>query len=141
MKSRQPLARHFAVVFAGLVLTYLFLDAHAKWSPIHRWNRAFADASLDLMATSNEHAVRTLGGSVWKFVQGGAYALWILVVIHMGYFLFMHFLHFDRPLPDPNPLRWPFTGLAIAVMTLRSFATVRTWRQKRNDILQAVDRQ
>ena len=213
------------VLLLGLLLTYLFLDVHSKWAPIHRWNRAFADASLVLLTvammigpvvrlrnawgwlvpwrrelgihavgfgtihfllvldgwiawdvprlvgllahpilggyvmaehgfglanvlgivalaygailllTSNDYAVRCLGGSVWKFVQRGAYVLWILVVAHTAYFLFMHFLHFDRPLPAPNPLQWPFTGLVVAVMALLTIATVRTWRIKRNSPL------
>lgn len=228
MKSGWALARHVIVVLAALLLTYMFLVVHSKWAPIHRWNRAFADASLlllaitmmigpvarlrsawnrivpwrrafgvhamvfgaihtllvldgwiawelprvlgllvhpfrgdyvmaehgfglanvlgivaltygaILMATSNEYAVRTLGGSVWKFVQGGAYVFWILVVVHTAYFLFMHFLHFDRPLPDPNPLRWPFAGLVAMVAVLQSVATVRTWRLRRNDTLNAA---
>ncbi len=211
------------VLVLAILLTYLFLVVHSNWVPIHRWNRAFADASLVLLAaammigpvvrlrgawswlvpwrrelgvhavsfgtihvflvldgwigwdiprlvgflehpflggyvmaehgfglanvlgivaliygaalltTSNEYAVRHLGGSVWKFIQRGAYVLWMLVVIHTAYFLFMHFLHFDRPLPQPNPLQWPFFSLVVVVTTLRSIATVRTWRARRKD--------
>ena len=50
-------------------------------------------------------------------------------------FLFMHFLHFHRPLPEPNPLQWPFIGLVLAVITLQSVATVQTWRIKRKEPL------
>lgn len=81
-----------------------------------------------LLMISNDYAVRRLGGSVWKFIQSGAYVMWSLVVIHTAYFLFMHFLHFHRPLPDPNPLQWAFVGLVLAVITLQSVATVQTWR-------------
>lgn len=212
--------RHILVTLLALLLTYVFLDVHSKWAPLHRWNRAFADASLLLLAitmligpaarlwsawswivqwrrvfgihavvfgaihfllvldgwmaweiprlfgfmlhpfrgdyvmvehglglanvlgmvalgygvvlltVSNEYAVHRLGGSVWKFIQGGAYVFWMLVVLHTAYFMFMHFLHFDRPLPDPNLLRWPFVALVLVVMTLQSLATVRTWRLK-----------
>lgn len=59
------------------------------------------------------------------------------VVAHTAYFLFMHFLHFDRPLPVPNPLQWPFTGLVVAVMALQTIATVRTGRVRRNSPLRA----
>ena len=90
-----------------------------------------------LLTTSNEYAVRRLGGSVWKFIQRGAYVLWALVVFHTAYFLFMHFLHFHRPLPEPNPLQWPFIGLVLAVITLQSVATVRTWQVRRKNQVRA----
>lgn len=214
------------VLFLGAALTSLFLIVHATWVPMHRWNRAFADASMILLAAamalgpavrlwsswgrvipwrrelgiysvllgtihavivldgwiewelprivgllmhpdlyryvmveqgfglanilgivalaygvvlvaiSNEYAVRRLGGSVWKFIQLGAYGLWTLVVLHTAYFLFMHFLHFHRPLPEPNPLQWPFVLLVIGVITLQSAATIKTWRIRRTGQLQ-----
>jgi len=223
----QSLSRHLMVLLLAALLTSLFLVVHSKWAPIHRWNRAFADASLVLLAatmmigpvvrlrgtwgwlvpwrrelgihamgfgaihlllvldgwiewdfprlfgllahpirgdyvmaehgfglanvlgiaalvygavlvaTSNEYAVRRLGGSVWKFVQLGAYVLWALVVIHTAYFLFMHFLHYHRPLPDPNPLQWPFIALVATVVILQSAATARTWRVRQKDPLRA----
>ena len=214
--------RHIGVILLAALLVYVFLAVHSSWAPIHRWNRAFADASLLLLAMtmligpvarlwrawssivpwrrafgvhalvfgaihvllvldgwlawemprlfgllvhplrgeyvmvehgfglanvlgmvalaygvvlvliSNEYAVQRLGGSVWKFIQRGAYVLWMFVVVHTAYFLFMHFLHFDRPLPDPSPLRWPFVALVLAVTALRWMATVQTWRLNRN---------
>jgi sulfoxide reductase heme-binding subunit YedZ len=227
MKISHPLMRHFVVLLLALSLVYLFLIVHARWAPVHRWNRAFADASLVLLAvtmmigpavrlrnawsrivpwrrtfgihalllgvvhfllildgwiewniprlfgllvhplhgglvmvehgfglanvlglvalmygailliTSNDRAITLIGGSVWKFIQSGAYIFWVLVLVHTAYFLFMHFLHFDRPLPDPNPLQWPFVGLVLAVVTLRAAATIRTWRIRRKDSLYA----
>ena len=83
---------------------------------------------LVLVATSNNRAVRVLGGQVWKFVQFAAYVLWMLVVVHTAYFLFMHFVDFHRPTPPPNPLSWPFAVLVVLVLVLRWSATVRTWR-------------
>ncbi len=222
----KTLSRHCVVLFLAVLLTYLFLSVHSQWAPMHRWNRALADASLVLlaatmmigpavrlrsawgrlsawrrelgiyavglgaihtlivldfwmewniprlvgfvlhpmglyvmaehgfglanligilalvygvilMATSNEYAVRLLSGTVWKFVHSGAYVMWALAVVHTGYFLFMHFLHFHRPLPEPNPLQWPFIGLVIAVITLQSAATVRTWQVRRKNQLRA----
>lgn len=46
----KPVARHILVgiLAAGLVLG--FAAVHAQWSPMHRWNRAFGDASLVLIA-------------------------------------------------------------------------------------------
>lgn len=221
MKANQTLLRHCAVLLLAALLTYLFLSVHSNWAPMHRWNRAFADASFVLLVAamiigpavrlrsalsriipwrrelgiyavglgaihvliildgwigweiprivgllvhpdlgayvmaehgfglanvlgivalvygamlvtiSNEYAVRRLGGSVWKFIQRGTYVLWALVVLHTAYFLFMHFLHFHRPLPELNPLQWPFIGLVLGVITLQSVATVQTWQVKR----------
>lgn len=90
---------------------------------------------LILMITSNDKSVRLLSGPTWKFLQRGAYVLWILVAVHTSYFLFMHFVHFHRPLPAPNMLRWPFVVLVLAIFGLRWAATIQTWlmsRQKFN---------
>jgi methionine sulfoxide reductase heme-binding subunit len=213
--------RHAGVALFALLLVYLFGLLHSDWSPMHRWNKAAADASvllltftmaigpaarvwprvrralplrrefgvyaillalvhtvivLDgwvewnlarlaglafhsglsqyvmvqhgfglanligvvalgygfvLMMTSSDRAVRLLGGSTWKYVQTGAYMLWMLVVIHTAYFLFMHFLDFHRPVPPPNPLRWPFVASVTLVVGLRLYASVQTWYQRR----------
>lgn len=50
--SRRTLVRHVivALLSAGLVLA--FAAVHAQFSPMHRWNRAFGDASLVLVALS-----------------------------------------------------------------------------------------
>lgn len=210
--------RHILVLFAAALLVFLFGELHQYWSPMHRWNKATADASIVLLAvimalgpaaklrptwlrllpfrrelgihavllalahtviildgwiewdfarlvglafhpglgsyvmvehgfglanligvlalaygfilvaTSNDRALRALGGSVWKFVQRGAYVLWALVVVHTAYFLFMHFLDFHRPQPPANPLRWPFVALIALVFALRCVASVRMWR-------------
>jgi methionine sulfoxide reductase heme-binding subunit len=213
--------RHLITILLAAALVYGFSAVHGHWSPMHRWNKATADASivlltftmafgpaarlwpalrrlipfrrefgiyavllalahtiiildgwvewdllalaglavhpdlnrhvmiqhgfglaniigivalgygLVLMITSSDRAVRLLSGSVWKFVQSGAYVLWALVVVHTAYFLFMHFLDFHRPLPAPNPLQWPFVGLVVLILALRWAASVQSWRQKR----------
>lgn len=87
---------------------------------------------LVLALTSMDRAVRLLGGATWKFVQTSAYVLWALVVVHTGYFLYMHFLDFHRPTPEPNPLQGWFIGLVVLVLGLRISASVLTWRQRRN---------
>ena len=48
--AKRALARHVivAILVAGLV--FGFAAVHAEWSPMHRWNRAFGDASLILIA-------------------------------------------------------------------------------------------
>ena len=50
--SRNVLLRHglMALLSTGLVL--IFAAIHGEWSPMHRWNRALADASLVLVALS-----------------------------------------------------------------------------------------
>ncbi|MFZ5708386.1 MAG: ferric reductase-like transmembrane domain-containing protein [Pseudomonadota bacterium] len=214
--ARRALLRHLCVAALTAVLLAVFAAVHAQWSPMHRWNRAFGDASLvlvalsmglgplvrfvrpatpllafrrelgihgcllalvhaaiilvgwvqwDLMrlfgfelhpdllvyvmfqpgfglanliglaalvfvallaATSSDMAMSRLGVSGWKFLQMGVLPLWWLSVSHVAYFLFMHFLSFHRPLPDPNPLRFWFVGLVIGVAGLRFAAYVRT---------------
>lgn len=46
---RRMLLRHFAVIGLSAALVYAFALVHAQWSPMHRWNRAFADASLAML--------------------------------------------------------------------------------------------
>lgn len=52
MKANSTLSRHCAVLLLAIGLTYLFLGVHSTWAPIHRWNRAFADASFVLLAAT-----------------------------------------------------------------------------------------
>jgi methionine sulfoxide reductase heme-binding subunit len=94
-----------------------------------------------LALTSSDRAVRLLGGPTWKFIQGAAYVLWALVVVHTAYFLYMHFLDFHRPTPAPNPLQGWFVGLVVLVLGLRIGASVLTWRQKRNRSWREADAQ
>ncbi|MCF6293965.1 MAG: ferric reductase-like transmembrane domain-containing protein [Robiginitomaculum sp.] len=84
-----------------------------------------------LALTSNNLSERLLGASVWKYVQQSTYVFWWLIVLHTGYFLFMHFLYFHKQLPDPNWARWPFVWLVASVTTLQFLASLRTWRIKR----------
>lgn len=81
-----------------------------------------------LALTSNNRSQRFLGGPVWKFIQLGAYPLWVLIVLHTAYFLYFHFQHFHRPLPDPNWGQWPFAFLVIGVLLLQFVASIKTWR-------------
>ena len=87
-----------------------------------------------LAITSNEFSIRVLGLYVWKFIQRGTYVLWWLSVVHVGYFLFMHFLHYHVQPRDPNWFKWPFVGLVGIVMFLQIAAFLTTWRRslKRN---------
>lgn len=41
--------RHILAIALAALLVYLFGAVHGQWSPMHRWNRATADASLLLL--------------------------------------------------------------------------------------------
>lgn len=41
--------RHVTTLVLAVLLVYLFGAVHGQWSPMHRWNRATADASLLLL--------------------------------------------------------------------------------------------
>lgn len=85
---------------------------------------------LVLAFSSNDWSQRLLGGSVWKFLQQGAYILWMLIVIHTAYFLYLHFQDFHRSVPDPNWVQWPFAGLVALVALLQLIAFMKTWKIK-----------
>lgn len=41
--------RHLLTILLGGLLVYLFGEVHGHWSPMHRWNKATADASIVLL--------------------------------------------------------------------------------------------
>ncbi len=213
--------RHVTVILVAAAGSWFFLDSRVEWSAMHRWNRAFGDMAIVLIAaamaigplsrlwsglngfvpwrrecgiyavvlsvihtaiildgwvewnlirlfgyefhpirqtyvmvqhgfalanvlgivallyglvlasTSNDLSQRVLRGSTWKFVQRGAYVLWILVLLHTGYFLYLHFQSFHRQLPAPNWAQVPFLLLIFAVAMLQTLAFFRTWRKRR----------
>lgn len=86
-----------------------------------------------LAASSNNYSQRVFGGSVWKFLQQSAYVLWVLVVLHTAYFVYLHFLDFHRPIPAPNPIQVPFAILVGTVALLQCAAFVDTWRSGRRN--------
>lgn len=213
--------RHLLVIALGALAVYLFWESRPEWSPMHRWNRSFGDASLVLVAvamtigplarfwpalrwavpwrrelgvwgvvlmgvhtiiifdgwlewdlarfiglqfvpqldryvmvlhgfglanllgivallygtvlalTSNNFSQRLLGGAVWKFFQQGTYVLWMLIVLHTAYFLYLHFQDFHRPTPEPNWVQWPFAVLVLSVLILQGAASWKIWRARR----------
>ena len=210
--------RHVVVILLASLLVFAFSLVHSQWAPLHRWNRAFGDTALVLLAvalslgplavllrrtrgwlawrretaiwsvllafihtiivldgwvdwnlirlfgfeyspqfqryimlqhgfglanatgilallfglvlllTSNDISVRRLTLPVWQHLQRGAVVFWWLVLVHLAYFLFIHFLDVRRPMLEPNPLQWFFVVLALTVGLLRSAAFVRQWR-------------
>ncbi len=52
MQPNSTVIRHLAVVAVSAGIVLAFAMVHAQWSPMHRWNRAFGDASFVLVALS-----------------------------------------------------------------------------------------
>lgn len=88
--------------------------------------------TLALAGTSSDRAVRTLGPRAWKWLHGFTYVIFYLVVLHVVYFLFLHFTaSFHRVPPPPDPLGWPMLGLALTVVLSQVVAFVLTVRGQR----------
>lgn len=85
-----------------------------------------------LALISNDVAVQVLGPKVWRHLQQGANLVWALALLHAVYFLFLHFLHFHRAVPAPNPAQLPLTAVVLAVQFLRWSASYATWRRGRH---------
>lgn len=88
---------------------------------------------LVLLATSNDASIRLLGGSGWKYVQQGVYVLYALVAVHTGYFLFLQFQSFHRPVPPPNWLQAPFLLIVVLLLALQTAGFVVTLRRRREN--------
>ncbi|RJL07383.1 hypothetical protein D3P06_01200 [Paracoccus aestuarii] len=63
--------RHIVVLVATVILVYAFGSVHGQWSPMHRWNRAFADASVLLLGLT-----MTLGAIPRLFRQSAKWLPW-----------------------------------------------------------------
>ena len=87
-----------------------------------------------LALSSSNWSQRLLSGPVWKFLQQSAYVLWMLIVIHTAYFLYLHFQDFHRAVPEPNWAQAPFAGLVVLVLLLQSAAFVKTWKSRRRPL-------
>ena len=86
---------------------------------------------LVLALVSNDWSQRVLSGPVWKFLQQSAYVLWMLIVLHTAYFLYLNFLDYHKSVPDPNWAQWPFAGLIVFISLLQIASFVKTWRSRR----------
>jgi len=85
-----------------------------------------------LALASNDWSQRLLGGSAWKFLQQGAYILWMLIVIHTAYFLYLNFLDYHRNVPEPNWAQLPFAVLVAFVSLFQLAAFAKTWGMKQS---------
>lgn len=86
-----------------------------------------------LAATSSDRAVRRLGPSAWKWLHNATHVVFYLLLLHVGYFLFLHYtLSFHRRPPAPDWFRWPFLVAGLGVIALQISAFVRTSRRHRD---------
>lgn len=70
-KRRRTLTRHVVVIIAAAALVYAFSLVHGQWSPMHRWNRAFGDAAVLLLALT-----MTLGAAPRLFRASAKWLPW-----------------------------------------------------------------
>lgn len=124
--------RLFGFVFHPDFQRYVMFDKGLGFGNVVGMLALIYGAILALM--SNDVSQRWMGMSIWKFFQQGAYILWVLIVVHTAYFLFMHFLDFHRQTPEPNLVRWPFVVLTVLVLAVQSAASMRTWRLRRRHV-------
>ena len=87
-----------------------------------------------LALSSSNWCQRVLGGSVWKFLQQSAYVLWMLIIVHTGYFMYLHFQDFHRRVPEPNWAQIPFAVLVTFIAVLQLMAFLKTWRSRRRSV-------
>ncbi len=84
-----------------------------------------------LALSSSNWSQQLLGGSVWKFLQQSAYVMWMLIVVHTAYFMYLHFQDFHRSVPDPNWAQIPFAIIVGLVTLVQLIGFLKTWRLKR----------
>ena len=85
-----------------------------------------------LALSSSDWVQKVLGGSVWKFLQQSSYVLWMLIIVHTAYFLYLHFQDFHKQVPDPNWAQIPFAATIVVVTLLQLAAFLKTWKIKKN---------
>lgn len=152
-----PLRRETGIWFGLLAVlhTVLILDGWARWSVqrffgyefipqlgrVARIEPGFGLANLVglvavawalvLVATSSDRALRRLGPGAWKWLHNGSYVVFWLVVLHTGYFLFLHYTaSFHKQVPPPDWFRFPFLVAAGAVVALQLAAFAATLRSR-----------
>lgn len=87
---------------------------------------------LILLATSSDRALRFLGPAAWKWIHSGSYVVFYLVLLHAGYFLFIHYtISFHRAPAPENWFRWPLLIMGLVVLGLQWAALWRTMRRRR----------
>ncbi len=94
---------------------------------------------LVLALSSSDWCQRKLGGNVWKFLQQSSYVLWMLIVVHTAYFLYLHFQDYHRSVPEPNWAQIPFAVLVSVVIVLQLAAFMKTWKSRRSGQRRTVE--
>lgn len=88
--------------------------------------------TIILMATSTERAVKLLGGTSWKWLHNSVYIIFYLVILHSGYFLYIHYtLSFHKNVPPPDWFRVPFLLLVGSLLLLQTIAFIKTVKSRR----------
>lgn len=153
VRYRRELGIWFALF--GLLHGVLILDGWARWDlsrflgyefvpeldRLVRLEPGFGLANLIgvtagaiallLLATSSDRAIRRLGPGAWKFLHQGVYVVLWLTVLHVTYFLFLHYTeHFHRPPPAPDWFRYPFVAMTGALIGLQAWAFLGTARSR-----------
>ena len=161
-----PFHRELGIWFAlvSLIHAVLILNGWARWSVMQflgyefvpqlgrtaRMEPGFGLANiigllaltwgLVLAATSSDRALRRLGPGAWKWLHNGAYVVFWLTTVHVGYFLFLHYtLSFHKQPPAPDWFRAPFLLLALAIVLLQMLAFASTVRSRRRAAARAAD--
>ncbi len=156
-RSAIPWRREFGIygVLLAIIHTFIILAGWVEWE----WMRLFGYQlhpsgvyimlqqgfglaniigfvalfyGLILAISSSDWSQRVLSGPIWKFLQQSAYVLWMLIVVHTAYFLYLHFQDYHRAVPEPNWAQWPFAGLVATIIVLQMAASWKTWRLRRN---------
>ncbi len=144
----------YAIVLA-IAHTVIILDGWVEWDLVRLFGYEFHPAlrsyvmvqhgfglanivgivallyGIVLAMTSNDLSQRLLRGPTWKFVQQRAYVLWVLVLLHTAYFIYLHFQSYHRSVPEPNWAQVPLLVLVGVVGLLQLLAFLRTWRARR----------
>jgi len=85
-----------------------------------------------LALSSSNWFQRILGGAVWKFLQQSAYVLWMLIIVHTAYFLYLNFQDYHKQVPAPNWAQIPFAAIILIVILLQFAAFLKTWKTKQS---------
>lgn len=91
---------------------------------------------LVLFAVSSDTVIKMLGVTAWKHIQNYVNLILYLVVLHVAYYLFLHYeLHlrnifFQRAVPNPNWFQFWFLGLVVVLLLLQTTSFVVSVRRR-----------
>ena len=93
--------------------------------------------TLILLAISSDWAMNYLGAGSWKRLQNLSHTIWVLVCIHLSYFVFIHYdlslksLVFQKQIPEENQFAMLFLILIFIQVSLSMWAFISTVRSKK----------